>query len=254
MIQKNWEATAARGGIAADEPAKRMALVDGKVGLEHVKDADLVIEAVFETMAIKKEVFSAIDAHAKSGAVLATNTSYLDINEIAAVTKRPQDVLGMHFFSPANIMKLCEVVRADKTAPDALLTATTLAKRIRKTPVVVGVCHGFVGNRMLAVRGLQGEACCSRAARCPSRSMPCSRASACPWGRSPWAISPASISAGGRDRIAASAGISPTPSAKRAAFGQKTSKGYYKYEPGSRAPSPIRRWKKSLMRRADASV
>src|SRR6266699_723700 len=123
VMQKNYEATAARGGIAADAPAKRMGLINGVVGLENVKDADLVIEAVFETMAIKKEVFEKLDQYAKPGAVLASNTSYLNIDEIAKSTKRPQDVLGMHFFSPANVMKLCEIVRADKTAPDALTTA-----------------------------------------------------------------------------------------------------------------------------------
>ncbi|MBN9012245.1 MAG: enoyl-CoA hydratase/isomerase family protein, partial [Rhizobiales bacterium] len=157
VMQKNYENTAARGAIPADAPAKRMGLINGVVGLENVKDADLIIEAVFETMAIKKEVFTALDKYAKPGAVLASNTSYLNINEIAAVTKRPQDVLGMHFFSPANVMKLCEIVRAEKTAPDVLVTAVAIAKRIAKVPAVVGVCDGFVGNRMLAQRGKQGE-------------------------------------------------------------------------------------------------
>ena len=157
VMQKNYEATAARGGIPADAPAKRMGLITGVVGLENVRDADLVIEAVFETMAVKKEVFEALDKHAKPGAVLASNTSYLNIDEIAKVTKRPQDVLGMHFFSPANVMKLCEIVRADKTAPDALTTAVSIARKIAKVPAVVGVCDGFVGNRMLAQRGKQSE-------------------------------------------------------------------------------------------------
>src|SRR6266478_245182 len=138
VMQKNYEATAARGGIPADAPAKRMGLINGVVGLEHVKDADLIIEAVFETMAIKKEVFEALDKFAKPGAVLASNTSYLNIDEIAKVTKRPQDVLGMHFFSPANVMKLCEIVRAEKTAPDALTTAVAVARKIAKVPAVVG--------------------------------------------------------------------------------------------------------------------
>ncbi|MGM4903865.1 3-hydroxyacyl-CoA dehydrogenase NAD-binding domain-containing protein [Tardiphaga sp. 866_E4_N2_1] len=235
MIQKTWEATAARGGIAADEPAKRMALIDGKVGLEHVKDADLVIEAVFETMAIKKEVFTAIDAHARPGAVLATNTSYLDINEIAAVTKRPQDVLGMHFFSPANIMKLCEVVRAEKTATDALLTATTLAKRMRKTPVVVGVCHGFVGNRMLAVRGLQGEALLKSGAL-PEQVDRVLTRFGLPMG--PFAMGDlAGLDIGWRSRQDRGVRWDIADAICEAGrLGQKTSKGYYKYEPGSRAP------------------
>ena len=123
VMQKNWEATAARGGIPADAPAERMALVNGVVGIDQVHGADLAIEAAFETMSVKKEIFGQLDRHAKAGAVLATNTSYLDIDEIANATRRPQDVLGMHFFSPANVMKLCEIVRAAKTAPEALVTA-----------------------------------------------------------------------------------------------------------------------------------
>ncbi|TIT02415.1 MAG: 3-hydroxyacyl-CoA dehydrogenase, partial [Mesorhizobium sp.] len=105
-------------------------------------DCDLIVEAVFEEMAIKKDVFGRLDAVAKPGAILATNTSYLDVNEIAASTSRPQGVVGMHFFSPANIMKLLEIVRAEKTAPDVLATIVELARRIGKVPVVVGVCHG----------------------------------------------------------------------------------------------------------------
>src|SRR5436305_1797275 len=157
IMQKNWEATAARGGIPADAPAKRMALINGVVGIENVGDADLVIEAVFETMAVKKEVFGKLDQYVKPGAVLASNTSYLNIDEIAKSTKRPQDVLGMHFFSPAYVMKLCEIVRADKTAPDALTTALSIPRMIAKVPALVGVCDGFVGNRMLAQRGKQAE-------------------------------------------------------------------------------------------------
>src|SRR5262249_50903684 len=144
IMQKNYEATAARGGIPADAPAKRMALISGVIGLENVKDADLVIEAVFETMAVKKEALGKVDEYGNAGAVLARHTSYLKVNEIAAITKRPQDVLGMHFFSPANVMKLCEIVRAEKTAPDVLATAVAVAKRIAKVPAVVGVCDGFV--------------------------------------------------------------------------------------------------------------
>ncbi|SDS80258.1 3-hydroxyacyl-CoA dehydrogenase [Bradyrhizobium canariense] len=237
MMQKNWDATAARGGIPADEPTKRMALIDGKVGIENVGDADLVIEAVFETMAIKKEVFTAIDAHARPGAVLATNTSYLDINEIAAVTSRPQDVLGMHFFSPANIMKLCEVVRAKQTASDALLTATMLAKRIRKTPVVVGVCHGFVGNRMLAVRGLQGEALLKSGALPEQVDAVLTRFG---FSMGPFAMGDlAGLDIGWRSRQ--DRGIRwdiADAICEAGRLGQKTSKGYYRYEPGSRAPIP----------------
>ncbi|MGX9391767.1 3-hydroxyacyl-CoA dehydrogenase NAD-binding domain-containing protein [Nitrobacteraceae bacterium UC4446_H13] len=237
VMQKNYENTAARGGIPADAPAKRMGLINGVVGLEHVKDADLIIEAVFETMAIKKEVFTALDKYAKPGAVLASNTSYLNINEIAAVTKRPQDVLGMHFFSPANVMKLCEIVRAEKTAPDALVTAVAIAKRIAKVPAVVGVCDGFVGNRMLAQRGKQGEKLLYDGAL-PQQIDGVVTKFGLPMG--PFSMGDlAGLDIGWRSRQ--DRGIkSPIGDALYEAgrHGQKTGKGYYKYEQGSRAPLP----------------
>ena len=237
IMQKNYDATAARGGIPADAPAKRMALITGVVGLENVKDADLVIEAVFETMAIKKEVFTALDKYAKPGAVLASNTSYLDINQIAAVTSRPQDVLGMHFFSPANVMKLCEIVRAEKTAPDALLTAVAVAKRIAKVPAVVGVSDGFVGNRMLAARGKQSEKLLYEGAL-PQQVDAVVTKFGMPMG--PFAMGDlAGLDIGWRSRQ--DRGIK-APIAdglyEAGRHGQKTGKGYYKYEAGSRAPQP----------------
>ncbi len=236
-MQKNYEATAARGGIPADAPAKRMGLVTGVVGLENVKDADLIIEAVFETMQIKKDVFTQLDAYAKPGAVLASNTSYLNINEIAAVTKRPQDVLGMHFFSPANVMKLCEIVRAEKTAPDALLTAVAVARQIAKVPAVVGVCDGFVGNRMLAQRGKQSEKMLYEGAL-PQQVDAVVTKFGLPMG--PFAMGDlAGLDIGWRSRQ--DRGItSPIGDALYEAgrHGQKTQKGYYKYESGSRAPLP----------------
>ncbi len=237
VMQKNYEATAARGGIPADAPAKRMGLINGVVGLENVKDADLVIEAVFETMAIKKEVFTKLDQFAKPGAVLASNTSYLDINEIAAVTKRPQDVLGMHFFSPANVMKLCEIVRAAKTAPDALATAASIAKRIAKVPAVVGVCDGFVGNRMLAARGKQAEKLLFEGAL-PQQVDAVVTKFGMPMG--PFAMGDlAGLDIGWRSRK--DRGIKSEIAdalCEAGRFGQKTGKGYYKYESGSRAPLP----------------
>ena len=118
-------------------------------------DCDLIIEAVYENMDVKKEVFARLDKIAKPGAILASNTSYLDINEIAAASRGPAMSSALHFFSPANIMKLLEVVRGDKTAPDVLLTAMALGKKIRKVPVVAGVCHGFIGNRMLMPRQIE---------------------------------------------------------------------------------------------------
>ena len=127
-----------------------MGLLSPSLDLAALADCDLIIEAVFEDMAIKKEIFAKLDAIAKPGAILASNTSYLDIDEIASVTKRPGSVLGMHFFSPANVMRLLEVVRGAKTEKPVLATAMKLAKQIGKIGVLVGVCHGFVGNRMLA--------------------------------------------------------------------------------------------------------
>jgi 3-hydroxyacyl-CoA dehydrogenase len=237
VMQKNYENTAARGGIPADAPAKRMGLIKGVVGLENVKDADLIIEAVFETMAIKKEVFTALDKYAKPGAVLASNTSYLNINEIAAVTSRPHDVLGMHFFSPANVMKLCEIVRAEKTAPDALLTAVAVAKKIAKVPAVVGVCDGFVGNRMLAARSKQSDKLLYEGAL-PQQIDAVVTKFGLPMG--PFAMGDlAGLDIGWRSRQ--DRGIkSPIGDALYEAgrHGQKTGKGYYKYEAGSRSPLP----------------
>ena len=146
-----------------------MGLIDGKVGLENVKDADLVIEAVFETMAVKKEVFEALDKYAKPGAVLASNTSYLNIDEIAKVTKRPQDVLGMHFFSPANVMKLCEIVRADKTAPDALTTAVRSRARSQRCRPWSASATALSATACWRSAASSRKSCCSKA-RCRSRS------------------------------------------------------------------------------------
>src|SRR6266850_5968442 len=237
VMQKNYEATAARGGIPPDAPAKRMGLINGVVGIENVKDADLVIEAVFETMAIKKEVFENLDKFAKPGAVLASNTSYLNIDEIAKVTKRPQDVLGMHFFSPANVMKLCEIVRAEKTAPDALTTAVAVARRIAKVPAVVGVCDGFVGNRMLSQRGKQSEKLLFEGAL-PQQVDAVVTKFGMPMG--PFAMGDlAGLDIGWRSRK--DRGIKSEIAdalCEAGRFGQKTGKGYYKYEAGSRAALP----------------
>jgi 3-hydroxyacyl-CoA dehydrogenase len=152
IIRKNYENTAKKGRMTQDDVEKRMALLTGALDLSALADKDLIIEAVFEDMAIKKDVFGKLDAIAKPGAILASNTSYLNVDEIAATTKRPQDVVGMHFFSPANVMRLLEVVRGDKTDKQVVATAMQLSKKIGKVGVLVGVCHGFVGNRMLAQR------------------------------------------------------------------------------------------------------
>ena len=151
-IAKNYEATAQKGRMSMSDVETRMGLLTPTLDLGALNDCDLIIEAVFETMEIKKEVFGKLDAIAKPGAILASNTSYLDIDAIAAMTKRPEHVLGLHFFSPANVMKLLEIVRGEKTAKPVIATAMQLAKAIGKVGVLVGVCHGFVGNRMLAQR------------------------------------------------------------------------------------------------------
>ena len=152
VIRANYERSAQRGKLTAEQVEQRMALLTGSLDIGDLEDADLVIEAIFENMAIKKETFAKLDSIAKPGAILASNTSYLDVDEIASATSRPQDVLGMHFFSPANVMKLLEVVRGAKTAPDVLKTAMEIGVKIGKVPVVSGVCDGFIGNRMLSTR------------------------------------------------------------------------------------------------------
>jgi 3-hydroxyacyl-CoA dehydrogenase len=155
VMRKNYEATAAKGRMTGDQVEQAMALLRPTLDFDALVGCDLIIEAVFEQMDVKKEIFTRLDKVVKQGAILASNTSYLNIDEIAAVTSRPQDVVGLHFFSPANVMKLLEVVRGAKTAPDVLVTAMHLAKKIRKVAVVAGVCHGFIGNRMLMPRQVE---------------------------------------------------------------------------------------------------
>jgi len=155
VMRKNYEATAAKGRMTVEQVEKAMGLLTPTLDFEALADCDLIIEAVFEQMDVKKDIFTRLDKTVKQGAILASNTSYLNIDEIAAVTSRPQDVVGMHFFSPANVMKLLEVVRGAKTAPDVLVTVMGLSKKIRKVAVVAGVCHGFIGNRMLMPRQVE---------------------------------------------------------------------------------------------------
>jgi len=148
-IRKNYEAQVKKGKLKQDKYEQRMALLKPTLSYDDLSQADLIIEAVFEEMGVKEVVFKQLDAVAKAGTILASNTSTLDVNQIASFTKRPQDVVGMHFFSPANVMKLLEVVRGEKTAKDVLATVMALAKKIKKTAVVSGVCDGFIGNRMI---------------------------------------------------------------------------------------------------------
>ena len=155
LVRKNYESTAAKGKLTVEQVSKAMGLLTPTLDFSALADCDLIIEAVYENMDVKKEVFGRLDRIAKPGAILASNTSYLNIDEIAASISRPEDVVGMHFFSPANVMKLLEVVRGAKTAPDVLVTVMGLSKKIRKVAVVAGVCHGFIGNRMLMPRQVE---------------------------------------------------------------------------------------------------
>jgi 3-hydroxyacyl-CoA dehydrogenase len=157
VVRKNYENTASKGRMTMQDVDKRMGLLTGTTDWNAVKDADIIIEAVFEEMPIKKEVFARLDALAKPDAVLATNTSTLDVNEIASATRRPESVIGMHFFSPANVMRLLENVRGARSSKTTVATAMAVGRRINKVPVLVGVCYGFVGNRMLHQRGIQAE-------------------------------------------------------------------------------------------------
>ena len=158
VIRKNYETTAKRGKLKPEDVEKRMSLLTGSLQLEQLAECDLIIEAVFENMDVKKDVFGKLDRIAKQGAILASNTSYLNVNEIAATTRRPESVIGLHFFSPANVMRLLEIVRGEKTSKPVIATSMQLAKRIGKIAALVGVCHGFVGNRMLAARQEQAIA------------------------------------------------------------------------------------------------
>ena len=152
IIRKNYENTASKGRISIDDVEKRMNLISGDVSINSLAEKDLIIEAVFENMDLKKEIFSKLNNIAKKGAILATNTSGLDINEIASTTDSPENVIGLHFFSPANVMKLLEIVRGEKTSNEVIATSMTMAKSIGKVAALVGVCPGFVGNRILAQR------------------------------------------------------------------------------------------------------
>ncbi len=157
VVRGNYQRSSDKGRFPQDEVEARMARFDGRLSIADLADCDLVIEAVFENMDLKRKIFTELDAVMKQGAILATNTSALDINEIASMTKRPEDVIGLHFFSPANVMKLLEIVRAKHTADDVVATCMALAKDINKIATLVGVCPGFVGNRILFMRQIQAN-------------------------------------------------------------------------------------------------
>src|SRR5213079_1895419 len=156
-IRKNYANSVAKGRFTQEVMDQRMSLIHPSLTYEGFGEADMIVEAVFEGMALKKEIFGYLDKIAKPGAILASNTSTLNIDEIASATSRPQSVIGTHFFSPANVMRLLEIVRGAKSSKTAIATAMDVGRRINKVPVLVGVCYGFVGNRMLHQRGIQAE-------------------------------------------------------------------------------------------------
>jgi 3-hydroxyacyl-CoA dehydrogenase len=237
LVAKNYQASAKRGGMSAEDVETRTGLIHGTTDIGEIADADMVIEAVFEDIGVKREVLGKLDANGKAGAVLATNTSYLDVNEIAHFTERPQSVLGMHFFSPANVMRLLEIVRGADTDPQTLATAISIARKIGKVPVVVGVCHGFVGNRILRVRSTEAERLLLEGAL-PQDVDGALTAFGFPLG--PFGVSDLAgldISWRMRKSQGARAEIADQL-CEMGRFGQKTGKGFYLYELGSRAPKP----------------
>jgi 3-hydroxyacyl-CoA dehydrogenase len=237
LVRKNYEATAARGRLTPADVEKRMGLIQGTTDWKAIADADIVIEAVFEEMPIKKEVFAKLDAIAKPDAVLATNTSTLDVDEIASATKRPESVIGTHFFSPANVMRLLENVRGAKSSKSTVATAMAVGRRIGKVPVLVGVCYGFVGNRMLHQRGLQAEKLILEGAP-PHQVDKVLTDFGFPMG--PFAMSDlAGLDVGWRIRK----GRGTTSAVadricELGRFGQKTGAGYFRYDKGERTPIP----------------
>jgi 3-hydroxyacyl-CoA dehydrogenase len=237
VVRRNYEATASRGRLTPADVERRMGLITGTTDFEAVADADLVIEAVFEEMAVKKEVFARLDRIAKPEAVLATNTSTLDVDEIASATRRPESVIGMHFFSPANVMRLLENVRGARSSPTTIATAMAVGRRIGKVPVLVGVCYGFVGNRMLHQRGVQAERLLLEGAL-PQQIDRVLTDFGFPMG--PFAMGDlAGLDVGWR--IRKGRGVT-SPIADRICelgrFGQKTGAGYYRYAAGDRTPVP----------------
>jgi 3-hydroxyacyl-CoA dehydrogenase len=237
VVRKNYEATASRGRLTTEDVERRMGLISGTTDFKAIADADIVIEAVFEEMPVKKEVFAKLDSICKPDAVLATNTSTLDVNEIASATRRPESVIGTHFFSPANVMRLLENVRGEKSSKTTVATAMALGRRIGKVPVLVGVCHGFVGNRMLHQRGRESEKLILEGAP-PHQVDKVLVDFGFPMG--PFAMSDmAGLDVGWR--IRKGRGVK-SPVADRICelgrFGQKTGAGYFKYESGDRTPKP----------------
>ncbi|MBE7426495.1 MAG: enoyl-CoA hydratase/isomerase family protein [Burkholderiaceae bacterium] len=242
-IRRNYDNSAKKGRLSEAQVAERMALIAPTLGYDAMRDADLVIEAVFEDIAVKQQVFKTLDEVCKPGAILASNTSALNLNTIAGFTKRPRDVIGLHFFSPANVMRLLEIVRGEQTAPDVLATCMAIAKKIKKIGVVSGVCDGFIGNRMLARYGAAANGLLLQGAL-PQQVDKALEAFGFAMG--PFRVGDLAgldIGWAGRKRRAAenpaaAQRVVADALCEQGRFGQKTGAGWYRYEPGARDPIP----------------
>ena len=235
VVRQNYERSARRGSIAPEAVDERMAVITGSTDKNDFADCDVVIEAVFEDMALKKSIFAELDQICKPGAILASNTSALDINEIASATSRPEWVIGMHFFSPANVMKLLENVRGDASNDTVVASTMAIGKRIGKIPVMVGVCRGFVGNRMLAMRGAEADRMLMEGAT-PAQIDSVLYEFGFPMG--PFSMSDlAGLDIGWKAETSTSSTVREIlcESGRR---GQKNGRGYYTYDPDTRAATP----------------
>ena len=242
-IRKNYENSMKKGKLKPEQVEQRMGLITPTLEYAALKDADLIVEAVFEEMGVKEAVFRQLDAVAKPGAILASNTSYLDIDRIATFTQRPQDVIGLHFFSPANVMRLLEIVRGAQTAPDVLATSLALAKQIKKMAVVSGVCDGFIGNRMLARYGAAAQGLINAGALPQQIDGALQKFGLAMGPFRMGDLAGLDIGWATRKRKAAEAGTEMKPSVadklcEAGRFGQKTGAGWYRYEAGNRNPIP----------------
>ena len=242
-IRKNYENSMKKGKLKPEQVEQRMGLITPTLEYAALKDADLIVEAVFEEMGVKEAVFRQLDAVAKPGAILASNTSYLDIDRIATFTQRPQDVIGLHFFSPANVMRLLEIVRGAQTAPDVLATSLQLAKQIKKVAVVSGVCDGFIGNRMLARYGAAAQGLINAGALPQQIDGALQKFGLAMGPFRMGDLAGLDIGWATRKRKAAEAGVEMKPIVadklcEAGRFGQKTGAGWYRYEAGNRNPLP----------------
>ena len=240
-VDRTYESMVKRGRLSPEDKARRLSLISGSLDYAALRDADVIVEAVFENLPLKQEIFGKIDQVAKPGAVLATNTSTLDINEVAKAVGRPQDVIGMHFFSPANVMPLLEVVRTDLTSPQTIRAVMDLAKPLRKTPVLAKVCYGFIGNRMMEGYAREAERMVLEGAT--PRQIDAALEQ---WGMAMGILAVfdmAGIDVGVNVHKANASQFPPDPAYYQADFalfdagrlGQKNGKGYYRYEQGDRA-------------------